>query len=220
MKGYNSHKKRLYARRSVAIGGQEVYRFGDTFCPDAGWLLVWESSRARELTISLQGAVAGAGDISPQIVESAVVGRHGLIAVPWPVVNVTIDGGAALTNFSIHGYGIDSEATLAGWPNRLYAQTIENIAANATTTTDVPIGATRWCVGSKEGFIAAQVDKGGAIWDQYETVTGQITVGLPPPMAWRACLENGEIEVTNQGANAEDFSVWFEFDLSVGSGLG
>jgi len=217
--GWNTARSQKFDKRTIASGASTLYRMGDTFCPGAGWLLAWSASNSDELTLKVQIRVEGKGNIASTVISSADMSKHGLIAIPWPNLVLTVSCDNNNTDLSLHGYAIDQASQLAGWPSSLFGSSLQNITASNSSTVTIPAGATAWTVTSKEAFTASSQDKNANTYDAWATTTGTVTLGAVTPEGWRPTVDGGSVKVVNDGSGTEDFVFRFRYNLRVGSSL-
>jgi hypothetical protein len=217
--GWNSEHSQIFANRKIGAGDEVVYHLGRTYCPGAGWLVAWSIDQPDNTELTAVAAVAGAGSLSATVLENVDMSRHGLIAIPWPVLNLTVKADASTSNVVLHAYAIESAADLAGWPSQLYSTNLQNINAAASVSITIPIGATGYSVNGLEAHTVELKDQNGNVFDSYATQKGAVNIGQVTKQPARYTVDGGSVRITNDGAGAEDLVVRFHFDLHVGSSL-
>lgn len=216
---YNARQSQRFEARTVKAGESTTYRVGSQFCPDNGWVIVWSCDQYRQLTLKVIASVGGEGSLTTTIVETADMSRHGLIGIPWPVLNLTATCDSTDTEITLHAYAIDKASGAAGWPSKLYRAVTKNIDAGNSTTETIPKGASAYMVTGTEDFDVELTNANNDIIGKYQVQKGNVTIGNMTPAPWRPTFEAGGVKVTNNGGGAEDLTFWFLYDFADGSGL-
>lgn len=216
---FNAAQKQSFELRTIAAAGSTSYRIGSQFCPGNGWLLIWSANKARQLTLKVVGSVGGEGSLSATIVETADMSQHGLLALPWPVLTATVSCDSSETDLTFHAYGISDASGVDGWPSKIYRSVLKNVAGGGNSSETIPKGATGYMVTGSDDFDVSLLDQNNNVVGTYQIAKGAINVGSETPAPWRPTYEAGSVKVTNNGAGAEDLVWWFEYDLTIGSGL-
>lgn len=217
--GYNSTKYEAFSDRTIAAGNSTRYRIGESACPNNGWLLVWACDQIQELTLKIEARVAVAGSLSTVIIDGADMSRHGCLAVPWPVLDVSVSCNSTDTTITLAAYGIDLGSGVGGYPSKIYRHTRETVASGVASNVAIPIGATRWCVlGTSAASVKLQTDAGDDVLE-YALATGNVTIGAASGSNWFETVEGGQIDIAQSTGSNQDWTVVFEFDLGIGSGL-
>jgi hypothetical protein len=216
---YNTAKAEHYSLRTITAGNSQSYRVGDQFCPDNGWLLVWSCSNADQLTLRIQAKVAGPGHLSAEIINGADMSRHGLLAVPWPILDLDVSCDSADTDITLSAYAIDHQSGIGGWPSRIYRTERKTIASGATGDFDIPTGASKFWVGSTAAATVKLQDSAGDDIQGFALATGNVTIGAASSAPWYTTAEGGRVRITQSTGSNQTYAVVYEYDLTVGSGL-
>lgn len=216
---YNNKRQESFSDRTIKAGESTRYRVGDQWCPNNGWLLVWACDQERQLTLKIQASVATAGSLSTIIIDGADMSKHGCLAIPWPVLEVSVSCDSTDTTITLSAYGIDAGSGVGGYPNKVYKTETKTIASGATGSFNLQTGATRWCaLGSSAASVKLENAAGDNLFE-YALATGNVTLGATSGSPWYTTLEGGKIVIGQTTGSDQDWTLVQEYDLSVGSGL-
>jgi hypothetical protein len=216
---YNSKIFESFSNRTIKAGENSRYRIGDQVCPSNGWLVVWACDQANQLTLKIQASVATAGSLSTIIIDGADMSRHGCLAVPWPVLELSVSCDSTDTEITLSAYGINQGSGVGGYPSKIYKHERKTIASGATGTFSLQQGATRWCaLGSTAATVKFQNSNGDDIL-AYALATGNVTIGADSGSPWYETIEAGQVIISQATGSNQDWTVVQEYDLQIGSGL-
>ena len=216
---YNTKKSENFSDRTIKAGTSSRYRIGDQWCPDNGWLLAWACDQADQLSIKITAKIATAGALSTVIIEGADMSKHGLLAVPWPVLDCEISANSTDTILTLSAYAINHQSGIGGWPSKIYKTEQKTVASGATGDFNIPTGASRWWVGSTSAATVKLQNSNGDDITGFSLATGNVTIGSASGSPWYTCPQAGKIKLSQATGSDQTYSVVYEYDLTVGSGL-
>lgn len=217
---WNATERQRFDLRSIGSGDQTVYHLGRTYCPGAGWLVAWSLDTADQTELTAVAYVAGAGSLSSTFIESADMSRHGLIALPWPVIDLTVKADSSTVKITLHAYAIETGGDLAGWPYKLYSTNLQNLTTTDSATVTIPKGCTAYSVNGKDAHTVELLDVNGNTFDKYTTSLGNVTIGQVAQQPARYTVDGGSVKITNDGGGTEDLVLRWSYDLRIGSSVG
>lgn len=216
-----------YSTVSLAGGATDSsFLAGGAYCPSAGWLVEYavDFRNSDQLIVTLEAGVAGKRDGRVVVAEDFEFGTSGMFCVLYPYIALSFRAGSATVDFSINMVPLETDdAAIGSLPYILQGSSIETIAAAATNTVPIPIGATGYQVLPADEPLGVIMSAGGMTRAQYaieSSAVASVTAGAQGS-AWRPTVPAiggaTEIQVTNTGGSQIDTAVLFQYDLRHGT---